>query len=49
MNMCSHYYKTAYKSGKIDIGTTELLALDLVQKGYRIKEEILIEFLKRVK
>lgn len=39
----------AYKSGKIDRETTELLALDLVQKGYRIKEEILIEFLKRVK
>ena len=39
----------AYKSGKIDRETTELLALDLVQKGYRIKEEILIEFLKKIK
>ena len=39
----------AYKSGKINRETTELLALDLVQKGYRIKEEILIEFLKRLK
>lgn len=39
----------AYKSGKIDRETTELLALDLVQKGYRIKEEILVEFLRSVK
>lgn len=39
----------AYKSEKIDRETTELLALDLVQKGYRIKEEILVAFLKRVK
>jgi len=49
MNMCSHYYETVYKSGKIDRETTELLALDLVQKGYRIKEEILIEFFGRLK
>lgn len=39
----------AYKAGKIDRDATELLVLDLVQKGYRIKEEILVEFLKRLK
>ena len=39
----------AYKARKIDRENTELLVLDLVQKGYRIKEEILIEFLKRLK
>jgi len=39
----------AYKSGRIDRETTESLSLDLIQKGYRIKEEVFIEFLKRLK
>ena len=39
----------AFKAGRIDRETTELLSLDLVQKGYRIKEEVFIEFLKRLK
>ncbi|HDH06457.1 MAG TPA: hypothetical protein ENH01_12265 [Nitrospirae bacterium] len=39
----------SFKSGMIDRETTELLSLDLMQKGYRIREEILIEFLKRLK
>lgn len=39
----------AYKSGKIDRETTELLALDLIQKGYRIREEVFVEFLKKIK
>ena len=39
----------AYKAGLIDRETTEFLSLDLVQKGYRIREEILIEFLKRLR
>lgn len=40
---------TAYLSGVIDRENVEMLTLDLVQKGYRIKEEILIEFLKKIK
>ncbi len=39
----------SYKSGIIDRETTESLSLDLIQKGYRIKEEIFIEFLKKLK
>jgi len=39
----------AYKAGIIDRETTESLSLDLIQKGYRIREEILVEFLKKVK
>lgn len=39
----------AYKAGIIDRETTESLSLDLIQKGYRIREEILIDFLKRVR
>ncbi|MEW6416880.1 MAG: DUF3368 domain-containing protein [Nitrospirota bacterium] len=39
----------AYKNRKIDRETTELLALDLIQKGYRIREEVFVEFLKKIK
>jgi len=39
----------AYKSRIIDRKTTELLVFDLIQKGYRIKEEILVEFLRKLK
>lgn len=39
----------AYKAGIIDRETTESLSLDLIQKGYRIREEVFIEFLKRLK
>jgi len=39
----------AFKAGRIDRETAELLSLDLVQKGYRVKEEVFIEFLKRLK
>lgn len=38
-----------YSSGVIDRENVEMLTLDLVQKGYRIKEEILIEFLRKIK
>lgn len=38
----------SYKLGWIDKKTLEQLLLDLIQKGYRIKEEILVEFLKNI-
>ena len=38
----------SYKSGRVDRKTLEQLLLDLIQKGYRIKEEILVEFLKNI-
>jgi hypothetical protein len=34
---------------EIDRETAELLSFDLIQKGYRIKEEIFVEFLRRLK
>jgi predicted nucleic acid-binding protein len=39
----------AYKVEEIDRETAELLSFDLIQKGYRIKEEIFVEFLRRLK
>lgn len=39
----------AFKDGVIDKKTLELTTLDLIQVGYRIKEEILAEFLKRLR
>ncbi|TAN45200.1 MAG: hypothetical protein EPN22_04185 [Nitrospirae bacterium] len=39
----------AYKNRIIDRKTTELLVFDLVQEGYRIKEDIFIEFLRKLK
>ncbi len=39
----------SFKSGGLDKESVELLTLELIQKGYRIKEEILVEFLKRIK
>lgn len=39
----------ALKSGTINKDSAELLTIELIQKGYRIKEEILVEFLKKIK
>lgn len=39
----------SYKTGKIDGKTVEILFLELIEKGYRIKEELFIEFLKKAK
>ena len=39
----------SYRVGNIDRKTLEALSLELIEKGYRIKEELLVEFLKRVK
>lgn len=39
----------AFKDGTIDRKTLELSVFDLIQGGYRIKEEILAEFLKRLR
>ena len=39
----------AYKAGFISRDALELLTFDLIQYGYRIKEDIIIEFLKRLK
>lgn len=39
----------SYKTGKIDKLIVEALLFDLIEKGYRIREEIFIEFLKKVK
>ncbi len=39
----------AYKSGAVEKDTIELLVFDLIQNGYRIREEIIVEFLKRLK
>lgn len=39
----------SYKTGNIDIKTLETLSLELLEKGYRIKEELFIEFLKKIK
>jgi predicted nucleic acid-binding protein len=39
----------AYKSGRISKENLEELTLELIEKGYRIKEELLIEFLKKIK
>ncbi|MBI5408770.1 MAG: hypothetical protein HZA14_05330 [Nitrospirae bacterium] len=39
----------AFKSGMLDKESAELLTIELIQKGYRIKEEVLVEFLKRIK
>lgn len=39
----------AFTRGAVTSEQLEKMTFDLVQKGYRIKEEMLIEFLKRVK
>src|SRR3990167_75468 len=39
----------SYKIGKIDGKTVKALSLELIEKGYRIKEELFIEFLKKAK
>jgi len=39
----------AYKSGLIGRDALESLTFDLIQNGYRIKEDIIIEFLKKLK
>jgi predicted nucleic acid-binding protein len=39
----------AYKAGLIDRDSLESLALDLIQKGYRIKEEVFVEFLRKLR
>lgn len=39
----------AHRTGRIDNKTLEILMLGLIQRGYRIKEEILVEFLKKIK
>jgi predicted nucleic acid-binding protein len=39
----------AYKSGLIDRDVLELLTFDLIQNGYRIKEEVIVEFLKKLR
>ncbi|MEW6213830.1 MAG: hypothetical protein AB1478_01290 [Nitrospirota bacterium] len=39
----------SYRVGNIDGKTLEALSLELIEKGYRIKEELLVEFLKKVK
>jgi predicted nucleic acid-binding protein len=39
----------AYKAGRIEKEVLESLALDIIQKGYRVKEEILIEFLRKLR
>ncbi|MBI3753886.1 MAG: hypothetical protein HY266_07605 [Deltaproteobacteria bacterium] len=39
----------AYKKGKIGKDETESLSFRLLESGYRIKEEIFIEFLRRLK
>ena len=39
----------AYKSGSIGRDVLELLTFELIQKGYRIKEEVIVEFLKKMK
>lgn len=39
----------SYNMGKIDRKILEALSLELIEKGYRIKEELFIEFLKKLK
>lgn len=39
----------SYKMGKIDRKILEALSLELIEKGYRIKEDLFIEFLKKLK
>jgi predicted nucleic acid-binding protein len=39
----------AYKAGFISRDALELLTFDLIQYGYRIKEELVVEFLKKLK
>ena len=37
----------SYKAENIDRKTLEVLSLELIEKGYRIKEELIVEFLKK--
>lgn len=39
----------SYKNSKLDKIKAEALLLELIEKGYRIKEEIFIEFLKKLR
>ena len=39
----------SYMSGRINKKHLEELTLELIEKGYRIREELLIEFLKKIK
>jgi predicted nucleic acid-binding protein len=39
----------AYESGRTDKAELEMLVFGLVKAGYRIREELLIEFLKKIK
>ncbi len=39
----------SYKMEALDKDTVEMLVFDLVQNGYRIREEIIVEFLKKLK
>lgn len=39
----------SYNSGKVDKPSLEALSFQLIENGYRIKEEVFIEFLKKLK
>ncbi|MBI4654198.1 MAG: hypothetical protein HY752_04305 [Nitrospirae bacterium] len=39
----------SYKTEKLDRKTLEELSLELIGKGYRIKEDLFIEFLKKIR
>lgn len=39
----------SYKTGRMNKEHLEELTLELIEKGYRIKEELLVEFLKKIK
>jgi predicted nucleic acid-binding protein len=39
----------AYKAGFISRDALELLTFDLIQSGYRIKEDVIVRFLKKLK
>ena len=39
----------SYKAENIDRKTLEVLSLELIEKGYQIKEELIVEFLKKIK
>ena len=39
----------AYREGSLDKELLEFLVLELIQQGYRIKEEVIVEFLKKLR
>ncbi len=41
--------RDAYKAGTVGREDLEFLTLDLIQKGYRIKEDVLVDFLRALK